>query len=36
MERITDDHVVLLEQTLAKKCEVSSENQKLREEQTKR
>ena len=32
MERITDDHVILLEQTLAKNREVISENQKLREE----
>ena len=32
MERITDDHVVLLEETLAKNREVISENKKLREE----
>ena len=32
MERITEDYVVLFEQTLAKNREVISENQKLREE----
>ena len=32
MERITDDHVVLFEQTIAKNREVISENKKLREE----
>ena len=32
IERITEDHVVLFEQTLAKNCEVISEDQKLPEE----
>ena len=31
IERITEDHVVLFEQTLAKNREVISEDQKLRE-----